>query len=147
MRANQNTKIITFSVLFIMCILFVVSTGISCYRYHNYKLCKEKGIARVVDINISYKRSRGSKYNSHHRPRKKQYPVCEFEAEGKTWQFTSLVTLSSVEIGDNVSIYYEAGNPDNAWIAGAGDFYRTSAIITGIVGIAILIGGIRRIKS
>lgn len=142
----KSKNIISF-LPFIMCFLFIASAGISCYRYYNYKLCKEKGVAKVVDINISYSRTKGSKYNSHRTTRKRLYPVCEFEAEGKTWQFTSPVNISNIEIGDTVSICYEAGNPNNAWINGAGNFYISSAIITAIIGIVVLIGTIRWIKS
>lgn len=148
MDANQKARMIIISIPFIICLIFVASTGISCYRYCSYKRCGETGVARVIDMNTKYRQSHVGKYKSdRHHLRKLEYPVCEFEAGGQTYQFASPVAAANLKAGNDISICYEAGNPDNAWISGAGDGYLPSAIVTGIISIALLIGAIRFAKS
>lgn len=149
-NSNNKKKKGCFSVIiqlipFIISAVFLASTAISIYRYVRYNACTDTATGIVTDIHTNSRRITTDKFASSHHTSKSYYPVCEFEADGKTYSFQSK-TEANAEIGNTVDICYEPDNPENAWLAGSGKRYPTYAAVTGIIGVILLVLGIQWVK-
>ncbi len=66
-------------------------------------------------------------------------PTVRFEAEGRVVEFLSKVASSTRrEIGQDIGVFYQQGNPDDAQIEGPG-VKAVMAIILGVAGIVLLV--------
>lgn len=148
-QSSRNRKCFVLVIIplipFMISVLFLVSTAISIYRYVRYNACTETTTGIVTDIKTKSRRSTAGKFKSSHHTVYTYYPVCEFEAEGKTYSFQSK-TEARTEIGYTADICYEPDDPENAWLKGSGNAYLICAAITGSIFIIFVIVGAKCVK-
>jgi hypothetical protein len=98
-----------------------------------------KVTGKVIDVRRSESTSTNSDDSDDVTVTVTYQPTVRFEAEGRVVEFLSKVSTSTRrEVGQDIGVHYQRGNPDDAQIEGPG-VKTVMALVLGVIGLALIV--------